>query len=474
MRIPLLGGHSKRKSTNQDSQTLVNLFLEVDAAEKETKLAAYLAPGKVAFSVVGSGPIHGLARLSNTKGEFVIAVSGAEVFAIRANGTSVSMGSITPPSATSVVMASNQNVCVICSGAGGWYTDGVTMAHITADAFYGATSIAFLDNFICLAKPDSQQFYISNLYDASAYDALDIALVESNVDKLVAVVADHQELWLFGSESTEVWYNSGAADFPFARREGALLEVGCAATHSAVKADNSIFWLGQTPHGKGVVYRADQYSPRIVSNRGVEYAISQLSRTDDARAHAYQHSGHTFYVLTFPTDGVTFVYDAAIQDPEVAWSVRSTYGKGRDRGNAYAFFAGYHLVGDFESGTVWRLDHDTYTDGGLPIVWERTTAHIIKDMKRIFFKDIRINIERGVGLEDGTDPLMYLDWSDDGGHTWSNKKQASMGVIGKYLPMVTFSRLGSSRDRVFRLSGSAPVKTVLIGAYLDAKEGGYI
>jgi hypothetical protein len=474
MRIPLLGGHSKRGSVNQDSQTLVNMFLEFDAAEKEANIAAYLVPGKVEWATVGSGPIHGLARLSNAQGRFVIAVSGQDVYAIREDGTSALVGTILFPTPESVVMVSNQNVCVICSGSGGWYTNGVTLEPITDDAFYGASSITFLDNFICLVKPDSQMFYISNLYDATSYDGLDVAMAESNVDKLVAVVADHQELWLFGEHSTEVWYNSGAADFPFARREGAVLEVGCAAPQSAAKADNSIFWLGQSPQGKGVVYRADQYSPFIISNRGVEYAISQLTRTDDARAYAYQQSGHTFYVLTFPTDGVTFVYDASVKDTEMAWSVRSTYGKGRDRGNAYVFSDGEHLLGDFESGVIWALDHDTYTDGGLPIAWERTTTHIIKDMKRIFFNDIRINMERGVGLEDGTDPLMYLDWSDDGGHTWSNKKQASMGVIGKYLPMVTFSRLGSSRDRVFRLSGSAPVKTVLIGAYLDAKVGNYV
>ncbi len=473
MRIPLLGGHSKRGSLNQDSQTLINLFLEMDSAEKEANIAAHLVPGKVAFSTVGNGPIHGLARLSNTKGDFVIAVSGAEVFAVRSDGTSVSMGLITPPSVDSVVMASNQKVCVICSGEGGWYTDGVTMLQITDDAFYGATSITFLDNFICLIKPDSQAFYISALYDASSYDGLDIALAESNVDNLVSIIADHQELWLFGEQSTEVWYNSGAADFPFARREGALMEVGCAAKHSAVKADNSIFWLGQSPHGKGVVYRADQYSPRIISNRGIEYAISRLTRTDDARAYAYQHSGHTFYVLTFPTDGATFVYDASIQDPELAWSVRSTYGMGRDRGNCYAFFAGQHLVGDASTGTIWRLDHDTYTDGGLPIAWERTTSHLTNGLTRLFFSEIRINIERGVGLEDGTEPLLFLDWSDDGGHTWSNKKQASMGKIGVYLPLVRFNRLGSSRDRVFRLSGSDPVKTVLLSAYADIKAGAY-
>ena len=73
-----------------------------------------------------------------------------------------------------------------------------------------------------------------------------------------------------------------------------------------------------------------------------------------------------------PDNNETLVYDAAIQDNDLAWSIRETYGLGRDRASCYAFAFGKHLVGDFVSGVLYELDENTHTDAGLPIVWSRT------------------------------------------------------------------------------------------------------
>ena len=150
------------------------------------------------------------------------------------------------------------------------------------------------------------------------------------------------------------------------------MEVGCAAALSVAKLDNTVFFLGRSNHGTGLVYKLNQYSPQIISNRGIEYLINTFERMDDAFAYTYQKNGHSFYVLTFPTANKTLVYDAAIQDNDLAWSVRETYGLGRDRASCYAFAFGKHLVGDFVSGVLYELDENTHTDAGNPIVWSRT------------------------------------------------------------------------------------------------------
>lgn len=71
----------------------------------------------------------------------------------------------------------------------------------------------------------------------------------------------------------------------------------------------------------------------------------------------------------------------------------------------------------------------------------------------------------------GRDPQIMLDWSDDKGKTWSTEITASMGKIGEYGTRVIFRRLGSSRDRIFRVSISDPVKRVITSANLDAIGG---
>jgi hypothetical protein len=69
----------------------------------------------------------------------------------------------------------------------------------------------------------------------------------------------------------------------------------------------------------------------------------------------------------------------------------------------------------------------------------------------------------------GYDPDVMLRWSDDGGHTWSNEHWSQMGKIGEYYRRVFWRRLGMTlklRDRVYEVSGSAPVKTTIMGAEL--------
>ena len=48
---------------------------------------------------------------------------------------------------------------------------------------------------------------------------------------------------------------------------------------------------------------------------------------------------------------------------------------------------------------------------------------IEKYHKRIRHKEVVLNFQTGVGLEDGTDPLIYLTYSDDGGHSYITPRE---------------------------------------------------
>jgi hypothetical protein len=65
--------------------------------------------------------------------------------------------------------------------------------------------------------------------------------------------------------------------------------------------------------------------------------------------------------------------------------------------------------------------------------------------------------------------LLYLDWSDDRGHTFGNPVGQSMGGQGEYLTQAQWQRLGLARDRVFRLTWTSPVRTALQGAWIEAQ-----
>jgi hypothetical protein len=69
----------------------------------------------------------------------------------------------------------------------------------------------------------------------------------------------------------------------------------------------------------------------------------------------------------------------------------------------------------------------------------------------------------------GRGPIMTLQWSDDAGHTWSNPYDKDCGQAGAYKTRVIWRRLGSARDRVFRIRMSDPIPWRIVDAYLFTK-----
>ncbi|MCU1301966.1 MAG: hypothetical protein JWQ87_2250 [Candidatus Sulfotelmatobacter sp.] len=66
----------------------------------------------------------------------------------------------------------------------------------------------------------------------------------------------------------------------------------------------------------------------------------------------------------------------------------------------------------------------------------------------------------------GRGPTMFMKFSDDGGRTWSNEYSRDCGQAGKFLTRVRWMRLGTSRDRVYRIYVTDPVPWRIIDAYL--------
>jgi hypothetical protein len=322
-------------------------------------------------------------------------------------------------------------------------------------------------------EPNSQKLWITQLLDGTSIDPLDFASTEGSPDGLVAVAANFREVWAFGTNSIEVWYDSGATDFPLQRIQGAFNELGCAAPYSVAKMDNGLFWLGRDRRGEGIVYRANGYTGIRISTHAVEWQIQQYDDISDAIAYTYQQDGHSFYVLVFPSANTTWVYDAATQ----AWHERAGFTDGnftRHRGNCQMAFNNKVVIGDFENGNIYAFDLDDFSDNGGIQKWLRTWRALptgTNNLRRTAQHTLQLDCESGVGLNlgQGSDPQVMLRFSDDGGHTWSNEHWKSMGKIGEYYKRVMWRRLGMTtklRDRVYEVSGTDPVKIAIMGAEL--------
>jgi hypothetical protein len=400
MKTPILGSAYVARSVNAADNRMVNLFPEV--IPEGGKEAGFLnrAPGLNFLQTVGTGPIRGL-WAHQTNGSDFFVVSGNEFYKLTGlDATPTLLGTVTGTGPVSI--ADNGTQLFIAANGPSYIYNEVTnvFAQITDPDFPGAVTVAYLDGYFVFNQPNSQFIWVSQLLDGTSVDPLDFASAEGSPDGVVGLIADHRELWVFGTDSVEVWYDSGAADFPLQRIQGAFNEIGCVSAYTIAKMDNGLFWLGTDARGQGIVYRANGYTGVRISTHAIEYAIAQYGNISDAVAYTYQQEGHAFYVLTFPSGNATWVYDVATQ----AWHERAGFDSGefmRHRSNCQCNFGGNIIVGDFQNGNIYTFDLDVYADNGQIQKWLRSWRALPtgqNNLKRTAQHSLQLDCETGVGL----------------------------------------------------------------------------
>ena len=504
MKSPILGSAYVARSVNAADSRMVNLFPEV--VPEGGKQPAFLnrAPGLRPLATIGAGPIRGLWSPQITGSDGYV-VSGQGLYKIDTSYNATFLGTIDGSGPVSI--ADNGTQIFIAANPGGYIYNMSTgvFAPIGDPDFPGAVTVGYLDGYFVFNEPNSQRIWVTSLLDGTSVDPLDFASAEGAPDQLISVNIDHREAWLFGTGTTEVWYNAGTSDFPLQRIQGAFNELGCAAVYSVAKLDNTLFWLGSDARGRGIVYQANGYRGERVSTHAVEFAIQNYSTISDAVAYSYQQEGHKFYVLSFPTANATWVYDTITG----AWHERAGLTNGvftRHRSNCQMNFNNEIIVGDYANDVIYALDLNTYRDDDQPQKWLRSWRALPtgeNTLKRTAQHSLQLDCETGVGigvsipndfalatesdvdLTAETGALLLLDenvvgdwprqpqamlrWSDDAGHTWSREHWTSLGAIGRYGQRVFWRRLGMTlklRDRVYEVSGTDPTKIVIMGAEL--------
>lgn len=339
-----------------------------------------------------------------------------------------------------------------------------------------ATQIVWSDGYFILNEAGTNRFWVSDLQGFNV-NALSFASSEGSPDILLALAVTNRYLYALNEKTTEVYADTGNADFPFERIQGGLIEIGLAAAYSVAKVGSVLCWLGRTAEGRGIIYAADGSQPRRISTHAIEHAIAGYADPSTAKGFSYQQGGHPFYVLSF--DEATWVYDFSTS----LWHERAYMNSGvleRHRAEYYArdIRRDLHLVSDYETNELYQLKDGVYTDNGDAITRLRSSPHASSGLNRVFFSRFQLDMETGIGLDgavQGSNPTVMLDWSNDGGHTWSSESwalaDAGSGQIGDFRKRVIWRRLGSARDRIFRVKITDPVKVVLIGAYVDATPG---
>ena len=476
----------------------MNLYPERNPPDALVPVTHYQRPGLRALVQGPSAPVRGLWRASNGNGYCVI---GQGFYQIGANWALTHLGDLSPgrsnPCSFTDFGAAVGIGLVVDGSSQGWQVNlasGAFSAVIDpTGSFVGADRVDYIDTFVLFNIPGTNQFGCT-LSNELAFDQLNLAAKTDYPDLLQTLIVNRHEIILFGTLKSEIWYDAGNAQFPFAELPGAYIEHGTVAKYSVASADISVFWLGMDLQGQGYVFRQRGYETTRISNHALEWTLSQVQEAGgtltDAIGYTFQKSGHLFYVLQFPSADMTWVYDDAVQDPLIAWHQEAwTDSNGtlhRHRGNCCAFINGVNVCGDWQNGTLYAMDFGSFTDEVLgvpgPISFIRTFPHlgaitsregfpaIPTDGRRVVFNRLMLDMECGTTGDLSEFPAQITcRYSDDRGKTWRGVVLQSAGAQGQYDTWPLYNNLGEARDRVFEIEYSIPGPAALNGAWVDGQ-----
>ncbi|MBS1037212.1 hypothetical protein [Gluconobacter cerinus] len=478
-RVNLTGGSYVARSLSVAAQRCLNLYPEpLPTAEGEpVQFAHFLTPG-LKVQATGSGVSR--CAYQTTQGDALF-VLGPNVYLMNATGGLSVIGTISDGYGQ-VRMCDNGTTLFIVDGApsGGWYcslpsksgeTGYGTLIQISDDAFYGSPTIAILDTFFLFVNPDTTNWYTSAAQFAdeatTPFDSLYVASDTTSLTTLSAIEVVGQTIWIFGRSQIEFWYDAGASDFPFARIPGVTLEVGCLSPYSIAKVPTSaaapnggIMWLGIDKGGMSRVYFGEGNVGKPVSTFAVDGALQAMGDLSGAIGNVYQQAGHIFYVLTIPGALSSWVYDVSCD----LWHERcSLAGDTESQIRPLNWTAAYGRIwgADHTNGNIYEIAIEALDDAGSPIKRQRAFPHLVPNGNRAIHRRLMLD------MQNGRFGSVHVDWSDDRGATFNIGCDLTIGSSGNSWP--TLWRLGMARDRIYRLTWAANIRTALMGAFIDVE-----
>lgn len=405
-----MGGFYRTSAQQADAERSQNWFperMETEGGSSKTSYTMLSKPGQATFAVLPA--TAGRAELAINGRGFVISQAGASngFYELLANGSYVSYGTL-PGDTRPQMTAIQSQILILAGGLGFIFTLATSVLAPITDANFpiGAVKAGSLDGLFIVLEPNSQTFAICNLNDGFTWNALDFGDVEGEPGNIVTFVVDHRQIWFLGNNHGEIYYDSGDANFPLTRLEGAFMEQGACAIDGAFKCDNTLFWLGGNEDGQGIFWRANGYTPQRISEHPIEALVATFGDLSTVSGYAYQEGGHTFARWDFPNAyegrGATLLFDisSGFWHERTFWN--ATLGLDyADLARSHMFVFGKHLVTDYASGAIYEQSRKYTTDAGAQIRRLRASPDIANGGKWTRYSEFTLQTDVGVGLDGG-------------------------------------------------------------------------
>jgi len=422
--IPARQSGSRPYAFGYDGERLVNYSLRPSNAMSEAVLIGRSGLKEV---VEFGAPVLAL----DSVGDTIYAVANERLWKVRRN-IRYDLGALNNASSASLARSDNE-VAVVMGGAYFvWNKNNGSMQSVDTGDVEIPRSVAYQDGYFIVAGEGQGRkdiITVSALDDGTTFTGLNFNTASYSSDKIVSVISDHGELWLHGTDTTEIFYNGGGSGFPFVRVNGAAIETGCQNGATVAKADNSVFWVGHN----NVAYRSSGSTPAVISTREIEERI----KTDGAKGgFVYLDRGHYFYCIV--TNGQTLAFDLTTN----LWSERTTGLKdGAWVATCSALADGKQYLGT-STGYLCLVDEETYSDMGDYIAAEMVSAPVVRGVNPFSIARIATFFRTGTEPE-GASVCFKPPKTEGTGASKSGKQQKQEAITTVRL---SGGRLGNTQD----------------------------
>ena len=434
-----------------------------DRPDKGVRLVP--SPGATAFTALTTSG-RGLFQSDGVISGELIAAHGTSIKRINSAGTATAITGSIAAGTDQVIFAASQTPELVLNVGGIVYT--VDSSNVTSFTWAGlsggdVSDVIEINQRHLYLEDGTGRVWYSDRADATTVQGTSFVTAETEPDRLIALMQLGDTLIFFGSQTYELWYDTGDTDIPLAPRAGGAIQMGIIGREAKAQVNGIGFFV----RNDGAVCRLDGFRATPVSTDPIEKMIADLSEANQMLVSltAYSEGKREFVHLSIPGRGDWF-YDNTTN----FWHRRRDLGQETYSYRYYQRAFGKQLAQATSDGDVVALSPNVYTDRGLET---RRVATSILPVKNDFLRMARLVIEgqSGVGLDgvgQGSDPKGMLRVAYDG-RTFQEEYTASLGKIGEYGYRPIYGPLGTATPPVvvFEFAVSEPVGYTVDGATLN-------
>lgn len=309
--------------------------------------------------------------------------------------------------------------------------------------------------------------------------------LQTKPDRTVAAVrfpARGNLLLIFGETVAEQWIDNGNPLFPYQRSQSTNIDYGCINAATIGEMDNIVCWIGANEKSGPVIMYTNGGDPQHISTDGIDFKFSTLKNPSNSYGFMFKQDGHVIYVVTFPDDNLSYMYD---------FNTKAFFTLTDEHGNYFiakrvVFFNNKYYFVSFRDGNLYEFgtqfttyDYGTkvyeiprvrivpnirlpdqsrfiagYTgftieQGMVPFPDRNTSfALMTQDYNNITMQNL-INLGGGFNYRDGV-PRVDLSLSKDGGVSYGSIVSRELNSLGVRQNRLMWWRLGQANDLVLQ------------------------